>query len=565
MDRRDKGKTTDIEQQPLLQASSAAAYQTDIGESSSANRPVVDGPSERRSRHRSRRYSLLRFLGNVLIGCAIVLALSILILRLFRVDDLRQEIMQSPQINIERFGLVGVNDEGAQVNVVGYTTIDYSHIEGSNRQWIVRTVTNMFKTLTVEDTGVKVYLERKEGEYAQAVHATIPKMEVNIGDGDNTPFDFVTTLSEFGNSFLVGTIIEKLLASEPITFRAVTDLPLSKLGINLGRYAVVVDQTVNNNNNSDGGSDVQIKVGDVIISDDSDDGVEVSTNVNTIYNFPISADIPGLIWKLKIPGCSSKDSDMILVSYGQTSSTKIQPMTTSSLTVTSSIHSVPQELVEQCKVGGKSPLDLFLAGYLSGDRNEVMIEGSEYQPQNTPSWLTDLMKQVKLKLPIIGKTNGSDLIRDLEFSDFKLSFFDKDWTLTVPQVSTIVRVTVQPPDSVDIDENLPVQVIGARGIADLYSKSQQFARVDIPDWVPCTTTRIESEWGKAFLVEFGLDSIPLNVTDDSLFGEVMRQVIFSGSSLVHVKSLVDARLSTSIGKFALDQIPAEGDANLHGE
>lgn len=479
---------------------------------------------------------------------ALVLLIFILIgcLKFMRLHDLQQELSKVPNIRIDDFFVEGFSDRGVDVRVVGATTVDYKVVDGTVRRGVVRGVAKVLDSLTLSDSNLKVYFEEGKGEYARAVDATMPDMKVKVAHNSTTDFDFVTTLSDFGSAHVMVNIVKRLLSSEPLKFKGVAQFGIRKGMVYFGNFPIVVKQTLNKQDGS-----LSVTLGDISL-ENIKDGVAVSTIASTNYQYPIEAEIPSLKWDIKIPGCQNGKREL-LVSTGKTSNIHLEPYSVANASISASLSKVPQELLELCGPGEKSPLDTFISNYLGGEENKVIIQGSAGQGE-VPSWMNEILSQFKFEYKLDGKTTEDDLIKDLRFDDFNLQIPDG----RNAKVSAAVKVTVSPPNSIQVDENIPLKVAQARGVADLYSQNVNFAQVVIDEWVPCTTHVVDHD----YIVGFQLKDVPVIVKDRNLFSQVVQSILFKGSAPVRVESLVDAKVSLPIGEFVLSEIPASGDTDL---
>ncbi|KAA8917342.1 hypothetical protein TRICI_000497 [Trichomonascus ciferrii] len=485
----------------------------------------------------------------------VVLALLFLMVTLLRVDELQEEITKVPQVKIEGVSLAGMTTEGLDVRIRGQNTMDYSIVKGSVRSRVVKLGARIVNKLKISDRSrVKVYFENADDEYLRAVNAQIPPIDVNISPGEATDFDFVTKLYNFGSPYLMGSIAEQLLSKEPLKFRGIGQVALSKGFLNLGVFPVEIDEIVASPGGKDDSGDMRLKIGGLNLQN-RDKALDISTYVEADYNYPVEAEIPELNWNVNIPGCN--DGESLMICRGQTAKTQLIPYSSVNVSVLSNLRTVSEKLKTPCAVGKKSPLDRFISRYFEGKGNNIVITGADHQPEHVPEWLGNTLQGIEFTFEFGGKNKDDEIIKDIAFRDFRLHMFQSNQN---PRVSAVVTVTIQTPEQIAIGSDVPLSVLNAKGLANLFSKQhQKFAEINIPDWVKCTTTVKDDN---TYLVEFAIKSSPVNVTNEAVFSTVMRQVVFSGSAPVRIESLIDAQVHTPVGIFELTEISANGNTEI---
>jgi hypothetical protein len=546
---KNKGKKVH-ETTPLL-----PEYETDVR----PNDPFLDEVSSTTSSSITNDglWYLIKGVGAKTVAVLVLMCLFLFGLHLLRLSDLQEEIARSSKINIEQIELDSFTDDGVRVRVMGYTHMDYGEVQGSARSSFVKGAADMVRMVDVGIISVQLFLDRGEDSdprYDRAANTSVPAMVVDIRSGHNTSFDFVTTLSDFGSPLVMSTIVEKILANGEMRFKAVAQIPVQKWGFELTVATVALDEVLNPPH--DGNGQMNFDVGDIYITPNSNIGLDISTKLTAAYDLGVALVIPALNWNLEVQGCGESDdeADMILVSEGRTSSLELVPHSLMSISVTTSLSELPISLTRSCDNSTRSPLDSFITRYLSGHPNRVIIEGSESQEDDIPPWLAGLVRSVHFGFVFDGKRDGDDLIDDLEFRDFKLQLRQ------IPRASANVRVKIRLPELIDIDDTVPLEVSYTRGIADLFSDGELFAHLDIDQWIPCTTSPGDEK--DTYFIQFALDAVPVQVTDQSVFGRVMREVIIAGSSPIRVEAVVDAQLDTPLGEFVLSGLPAAGNTVL---
>ncbi|ANB11337.1 hypothetical protein AWJ20_4142 [Sugiyamaella lignohabitans] len=620
--RKDKGKMASRsgEREPLLpryedQIASAAAElnQSTPPGSASYGTTAPQGMSPSTSIQESddrMLWSITKSTFSKLATVFIFLAFGFMILYLLQINSLREEIVRVPQLNIHQVSLDSLDGDGINVQVTGFVQVDYDKgLQGSQfRKSIIKGVSGLIGSIDAGEQNITLYFDQNynilrsshnhnsrisdnvenykindddggddddENPFVHTANITVPSLTVDTHHLHNTSFDFVAKIKDFGSPIVIGTIAQHLLANDAMHFKAHTRLPVSKWGWNFGTYDIDFDQIINEDD-QDGDNEkpkglLNVQLEDIKIVPSKNLGLDVITKLSTDYKFSAAADIPSLLWELKIPGCPKPQSSPYqLASKGRTYPIHLLPQSVVGITVESNLAEIPFEILFPCDNGPstngsnfKSPLDMFIQKYISGETNLVKIEGSSQQDDSLPDWLSRIIQSVSFTIPFEGKKGSDDLIQGLEFRNFRLSFPPSQPFPPVyapnqpPRVSATIRVHVKTPNLIDIDPDMDLSVPLTKGSADLFSQGEHFAHIDIDDWIPCTTEHDEGP--NTYLVEFDIESVPVEVIDQSVFGRVMREVLIAGGSPIRVEAVVDAEVSTPIGDLVVTDLPAQGD------
>lgn len=537
---------------------------------------------------------------------AALLLLLVVVLQAMRVywED---EFINATTVDIQKVQFKEFTNEGVNLRIKGSININYTLVDNNSyRSWFLRTAAYPLHSLSLKNTSASLSFKqggdsdnndnddkglaffqnkkKKKSPYEHAVTALIPGMRINIRHNEPTEFDIITNLTNFGDSGLLASIVKRIMLEEQIDFQVRTKLYISKGIIPLGTWPFVVLGVVNPSEEL-GVITSQFNLENVRINPVSSggfSGLKISAIASAFYNFSISAQFPELRWKLFLPGC--EDGEFIHATELSNLPIHLVPFAVNELSVFANIKSLPKSLGEQCPGANHSAIDMFAQQYLSGQTAIVKVQGSMHQPSSVPWWISSLLPLIDVKVPIPGHKTEEKLIREVDLSNFKMTFptrkspFEKPKGL--PKLSAHIQATVVTPQMLNITKDIGLSVDEAKGIAELYSaKGEPFANVDIPDWLPCvTSTKMvdpnpadanekdiddnEPNQILAYVVEFNLNGVPMNVTDEAVFGEVARQMIVSGSAPISLHALVDTSLSTPVGSFVFSKIPIEGDTVL---
>src|SRR5699024_3013010 len=117
-------------------------------------------------------------------------------------------------------------------------------------------------------------------------------------------FDFVTKLYNFGRPYLMGNIAERLLSKDPLKFRGIGQVAISKGFLNLGVFPVEIDDIVATpGGEKDENGQMKLEIGPLQFNTNKD-SLHINTYVQADYDYPVEADIPEINWEVKIPGCA---------------------------------------------------------------------------------------------------------------------------------------------------------------------------------------------------------------------------------------------------------------------
>lgn len=214
------------------------------------------------------------------------------------------------------------------------------------------------------------------------------------------------------------------------------------------------------------------------------------------------------------------------------------------------INDIPDSLTTNCPNSDASPLDLILRQYLHGEAT-IFVKGHAEQPGDTPKWIGDILSNIILPVPFPGRTFDS-LIRNFSLADVEFSFDDD----LDPQVSgTIVVLAALPREM-----NFAINVTDARAAADVLYKKRKVGELNVPEWQPANSSKIESEDKKPMLeIQSRIIDAPLHITNQTVFEEVVHAMLVGDKPvLLDIDAAVDVRVETALGPLVLKEVPAKG-------
>ena len=293
---------------------------------------------------------------------------------------------------------------------------------------------------------------------------------------------------------------------------------------------------------------------------DSEKGMAADVSL-TLYNeYPVTFTVPPLGFDILVPGCGPEGTYELLAN-ATTEEIQVMPKQEIAFTVGGIIRQLPDTLTSVCPNTKTSPLDTLLGKYISGADSTVFVRGANAPIGDTPSWISDLIKDVIVPLPFPGHSFDS-LIRDFSMTNVHLSlpdpFADPDTPEAQPQISATVKALVNLPEEM----NFPIGVSRVRANADVFYHERKLGILDLHKWQEANSTRVEAhgEGQPGLAVESVVEKAPLNITDDEVFSAVVQDLLFGGKNVVlGVKAIVDVETETALGKFVVRDLPAEGE------
>lgn len=527
---------------------------------------------------RSFYHTLLKTgLGRALLAVLAVVVGMLFLTYLIGPFDLKDQLASVPKVSLNEFSVDRLTDDGLNIKVAGEVIADYSDVNGTLRRGLVRTLGGWLRTVEVRNSTLDIFFEDedwKEGDHpnneteARTVRASIPPMTVDIKQGHNTSFDIVTTLSDFGSSDVIESIVDRLIHAEEVKFVGRANITAGKFGLFVGPIPLAIKESINkpegddddDDDNDDGSkSFFGYNISDINVTPkpDSKEVLAVGFSAFLENGYDISMSLPPLLWEVSIEGCES----MVPIVDGVTNAIDVKPFTTVNVSVDSNVGEISRDLLQHCLNDNKSPLDRFIHKYLSGSPTSLSVAG-KLSGYLMPKWLEELLQHVSIKLDFQSPGQKEDLIESISFQNLKLELPESKNPLVKPKgpprISAIVSATCRSPSKIIIANDVKAGITNARGVSGFFSEDKEFARVMLEDWVPCMTRR-EENTNDVFIVDFALDSVPLDITDQTVFGKVLQTILVNGQAPVRIEALADAELRTPIGEFVLTEIPAKGD------
>lgn len=302
------------------------------------------------------------------------------------------------------------------------------------------------------------------------------------------------------------------------------------------------------------------------IPGDDAGGRALGANISvSVYNeYPLSVGIPPLGFEVLVSNCLASEP-YIVVAEAFTDEINIKSHANVTANARGVMREIPESLTRACPDTNMSPLDVFMDSYLHGQQTRVFLRGKKLSGSDTPEWIGDLLESISVPFELPGSSFGS-LIRNFTLADvdFKLPspFADPSDPDSQPRVSGAIQVLADIPQELKLDFG----VNSIKADADLLYKKEKLGELNLRHWQEANSTRlfgIGTDQDMLNITSRVVD-VPLNITNGSVFAEVMQNILFGKPIMLDVKSTVDAKLSTVLGTLVVKDIPAEGKVPVNG-
>ena len=289
-------------------------------------------------------------------------------------------------------------------------------------------------------------------------------------------------------------------------------------------------------------------------------GMQADVSLTLINDyFPVTFTVPPLAFDILVQGCSP-DEPHIMLANATTAEIHVLPKEDILVNASGIVQQLPDTLIQTCQDSQKSPMDLLLGNYMSGEETTIYVRGSDQPSPNEPDWIPELMRGITVPLPFPGHT-FDNLIRDFSLANVHFSlpspFADPDSPKAHPRVSAVVKALVGLPEEM----NFPIGVSRVRADADVLYKKKKLGKLDLSKWQRANSSLVEAhgDVSRGLAVESIVKNAPLAITDDDVFSDLVMALVFGGKNLVlGVMARVDVETETALGKFVVRDIPAEG-------
>lgn len=294
-------------------------------------------------------------------------------------------------------------------------------------------------------------------------------------------------------------------------------------------------------------------------SGDNSSAVGVDATVTSYNEYPVQLDIPELGFEVLVPNCDAVDP-FIPVAQAVTDRVHVKPHSEVTVDVHGTIEELPDSLTRVCPDSSSSPLDQFLRHYLKGDKPpNVLVRGRKIPGSSTPEWIGDILSSIAVPVPFPGRS-FDDLIKNFSLTDVEFQLpdplADPDDDDAKPKVSGTMEVLASLPRELNLDLN----VTDIRATADVLYKGDKLGVLNITEWQKAQSTRLEEDNGDVSLrIESRAEDVPLTITDEDVFTEVMQQLLFGGRDVIlDIDASVHVKVKTVLGELVLKDVPTKG-------
>ncbi|KAL8905898.1 MAG: hypothetical protein Q9171_006497 [Xanthocarpia ochracea] len=462
-------------------------------------------------------------------------------------------VFEPTDLSIDSF-----TSSGVRARIQGDFKMDGSRVHKKAVRDLGRAATWIARAVESKSTEVEVFLP----EYGDVLlgSAQVPSIVVNIRNGHTTHVDFDTDLTA-GDLGGIRHVADEWLNGrlDQLTVRGNADVSIKSGIFSLGTRSLS-DSIVFKAHEIP--TMPKYKIGHLGFSDverDGEKGLAANVSLRLTNNYPVDFNIPSFRFDILVPGCSA-DEEFLTLGEATTAEAQVKPKTAVNVAVSGFVRELPEALITACPDTQTSPIDRLLGSYIEGKETLVYVRGSRNPSPDTPTWITDFMKDVVVPVHFPGH-EFKDLIRNFTLADVHFGlpdpFASPNSSKSKPRLSAVVKALIGLPEEI----KFPIDVAQVRADADVYYKKKKLGKLDLSQWQHANSTRtaIPHTKEEGLLVQSIVKDAPLNITDDDVFADVVQALVFGGNPVVlGVQAKVDVETETVLGKFVVRGIPATG-------
>ncbi|MCJ1283836.1 hypothetical protein MMC26_003167 [Xylographa opegraphella] len=463
-------------------------------------------------------------------------------------------VFEPTDLSIDSFTTSGV-----KARIRGNFQLDASKVQKKPVRDLGRAGTWIARAVESRPSYVKVTLPEYDGILLGT--ALVPSLLVDIRDGHTTYVDFTADLEpgdadgirDIANDWLEGRL-------DQLRVQGKADVVLKSGIFSLGTqtFAETLEFKAKDIPTIPQYNITRLNFHEVNLPD-SQTGMAVDVSITMNNDYPVTFTVPPLGFDILVPGCVP-EGDFILLANATTGEIQVSPNQDLNVTVSGIIRQLPDTLTTVCPDKKTSPLDVLLGDYIHGIDSTIFVRGAEGPVGDTPSWISELIKSVIVPLPFPGHP-FDNLMRDFSMANVHLSlpdpFAEPGSPEAQPQISATVKALVNLPKEM----NFPISVSHVRADAEVFYHDRKLGLLDLHKWQEANSTQVEAhgDGQPGLMVESVVEKAPLNITDDDVFSEIVQALLFGGKNVVlGVKAKVDVETETTLGKFIIREIPAQG-------
>ncbi|KAI9657500.1 MAG: regulator of (H+)-ATPase in vacuolar membrane [Trizodia sp. TS-e1964] len=520
--------------------------------------PLLEHQSTPSSKGKKRRWWSL-------VALALLVKLTIVIgLAVFAIPATMEEYAsQASKFEPTDLSVDSITETGVRARVQGNFRLDSSRVQkkavrlvGRLGTYIAREVESRAFSVTVHARGyrspdVDVFLGTAE----------IPRIFINIRDGQTTHLDFLTDVTpgdfhhirDIANDWVRGKIDQLRLSGS-------ASLSLKSGIFSLGTQSFSEEYIFKGHTGSGPPSTPKYNITNISVHEaHNGQGVAADVSITLFNKYPLQIQIPPLDFDILVPNCSPEYPQIPLAS-AKTRYIEIGPHQNVQVNITGLVNHLPDNLMKSCPNSKSSPLDLLLGEYIHGQDTTIYVRGSSSSPDETPNWIPELISSIVVPVPFPGRTFDG-LIKNFSLEDVHVGLPERDSEPDTPEARPKLSATIKALVAVPEELNFSVNVSHVRADADVYYHGKKMGSLDLQEWRDANSTPIAAHDGipQELLVTSIFEKVPLNITDDDLFTEVVQSLIFGGKGItLTIKALVDVEIQTVLGTFIVKQLPAQG-------
>ncbi|PMD43995.1 hypothetical protein L207DRAFT_453339, partial [Hyaloscypha variabilis F] len=462
-------------------------------------------------------------------------------------------VIEPTNLSIHSFTTTGV-----RARVQALFRMDASRVKNKHVRNIGRFGTWLAREVESQESKVEVYLP----EYGNILVGTaaVPRVVVNIQNGHTTTIDFYTDLEpgdvegirQIANDWLEGRL-------DQIRVLGKADVGLKSGLIPLGTQSISESLVFEGNQIPaiPQYNITRLNFREVPISTSGRRGMAADVSLSVVNSYPIELKIPPLGFNILVPNCGD-DDPYIRLADATTGPVEVQPYSDVVVNVGGIVRELPQDLLQTCPHSKSSPLDILLGDYIHGNDTTIFVQGSNPPDGDTPDWITKIISSVIVPVPFPGHTFDG-LIRNFSLTDTHFSLPDP-WAEpgtdeSNPQISANIVVIAGLPKEM----NFGINVTAVNATSEVSYKGKKLCELNLKKWQAAKSERIESVDEPQLRITSKIEDVPLDITDDDVFTDVLSALMFGGKTvMLKIDALVDVKLSTVLGELVIKDMPAEG-------
>lgn len=294
-------------------------------------------------------------------------------------------------------------------------------------------------------------------------------------------------------------------------------------------------------------------------SGDGRTAVGVDVTITSYNEYPVQLDVPELGFEVLVPNCDAVDP-FIPVAQAVTDLVRVRPHSEVAVDVHGTIKEIPESLTRACPDSTSSPLDEFIKHYLKGDKPpNVLVRGRKVPGSGTPEWIGDILSSIAVPVPFPGRS-FDDLIKHFSLTDVDFQLPDPMADPGDNDAKPRVSGTMEALASLPRELNLDLNVTDIRASADVLYRGEKLGVLNVTDWERAQSTRIKEDNGDvSLLIRSRVEDVPLTITDEDVFTEVLQALLFGGRDVIlDIDAKVHVKVATVLGELVLKDVPTKG-------